>query len=218
MLNSIEPIKVFIVDDHSLFRNGLKLLLNTTLNIKVVGEAENGKEFLDVLSGFQPDIVLMDIDMPVLDGIGATREAIQRFPDLRIITLSMFGEEEYYFKMIDAGARGFLLKNSDISEVKNAILTVYEGKTYFSEELLLSVVKNIRTGTVTQKHTANLSDREIEVLQQICLGLSNLEIAEVLHISKRTVDKHRANLLEKTNSKNTANLVMYAMKHKLIQL
>jgi DNA-binding NarL/FixJ family response regulator len=214
----MDSISILIVDDHNLFRNGLKLLLNTTPNMQVIAEADNGKNFLDLLNTILPDIVLMDIDMPVMGGIEATQLAIQRFPQLKIITLSMFGEEEYYFKMIDAGARGFLIKNSDISEVRDAIRTVNEGRTYFSEDLLLNIVKNIRTVSVTQKETSMLSEREIEVLQQICLGLSNIEIADLLHISKRTVDKHRANLLEKTNSKNTANLVMYAMKHKLIEL
>jgi DNA-binding NarL/FixJ family response regulator len=214
----MDPITILIVDDHNLFRNGLKLLLNTTPNMHVIAEADNGKNFLDLLNASIPDIVLMDIDMPLMGGIEATQIALQRFPNLKIITLSMFGEEEYYFKMIDAGAKGFLIKNSDISEVRNAIRTVYEGRTYFSEELLLNIVKNIRTVSITQKETSMLSERENEVLQQICLGLSNIEIADLLHISKRTVDKHRANLLEKTNSKNTANLVMYAMKHKLIQL
>jgi DNA-binding NarL/FixJ family response regulator len=214
----MDPISILIVDDHNLFRNGLKLLLNATPNMQVIGEADNGKNFLDLLNTTIPDIVLMDIDMPVMGGIEATQLAMQRFPQLNIITLSMFGEEEYYFKMIDAGARGFLIKNSDISEVRDAIRTVYDGRTYFSEDLLLNIVKNIRTVSITQKETSMLSEREIEVLQQICLGLSNNEIADLLHISKRTVDKHRANLLEKTNSKNTANLVMYAMKHKLIEL
>jgi two-component system, NarL family, response regulator LiaR len=102
--------------------------------------------------------------------------------------------------------------------VKQAIMQVAEGRTYFSEELLLNIVKNIKTVQVSEKKETNLSEREIEVLQQICLGLSNIEIAEVLHISKRTVDKHRANLLEKTNSRNTANLVIYALKQKLIEL
>jgi DNA-binding NarL/FixJ family response regulator len=185
--------------------------------MQVVAEADNGKNFLDHLNKIMPDIVLMDIDMPVMNGIEATRIAMQKYPHLKIITLSMFGEEEYYFKMIDAGAKGFLIKNSDISEVRNAIRTVYEGKTFFSEELLLNVVKNIRTVSLPPKETETLSEREIEVLQQICFGHSNVEIADLLHISKRTVDKHRSNLLEKTNSKNTANLVMYAMKHKLIE-
>ena len=214
----MDPISIIIVDDHNLFRNGLKLLLNTTPNMHVIAEADNGRNFLELLNTIFPDIVLMDIDMPVMGGIEATQLAIQKFPQIKIITLSMFGEEEYYFKMIDAGARGFLIKNSDISEVRNAIRTVNEGRTYFSEELLVHIVKNIRSVSNTNKVTSMLSEREVEVLQQICFGLSNVQIADLLNISKRTVDKHRANLLEKTNSKNTANLVMYAMKHKLIEL
>jgi DNA-binding NarL/FixJ family response regulator len=214
-----KSIKLVIVDDHGLFRNGLKLLLNTTQLVQVVGEASNGVEFLDMLKTGIPDIVLMDIDMPVMDGIEATRRAIALYPDLKIITLSMFGEDEYYYQMIDAGVKGFLLKNSDISELKQAIQQVYAGKTYFSEELLLNMLRNIKTVSVTEKPgEVSLSDREIEVLQQICKGLSNQEIADMLHISKRTVDKHRANLLEKTNCRNTASLVMYALKNKLIEI
>jgi DNA-binding NarL/FixJ family response regulator len=214
-----KSIKLVIVDDHGLFRNGLKLLLNTTQLVQVVGEASNGVEFLELIKTNQPDIVLMDIDMPVMDGIEATRRAIALYPEMKIITLSMFGEDEYYYQMIDAGVKGFLLKNSDISELKQAIQQVHAGKTYFSEELLLSMLKNIKTVSVTDKAgEVNLSDREIEVLQQICKGLSNQEIADGLHISKRTVDKHRANLLEKTNCRNTASLVMYALKNKVIEI
>jgi DNA-binding NarL/FixJ family response regulator len=211
-------LDVIIVDDHSLFRNGLKILLTTTGQFKVVAEAENGKEFLDLLTHIQPDIVLMDIDMPVLDGIEATKEALKKYPNLKVITLSMFGEEEYYYKMIEAGVKGFLLKNSDINEVKNALITVYQGGKYFSQELLYNVVKNIRSSHKEQELSEALSEREIEVLIQICNGLSNNEIADNLHISKRTVDKHRANLLDKTNSKNTAHLVMFAIKNKLIDI
>jgi DNA-binding NarL/FixJ family response regulator len=214
-----KSIKLVIVDDHGLFRNGLKLLLNTTQLVQVVGEASNGVEFLELIKTNQPDIVLMDIDMPIMDGIEATRRAIALYPGLKIITLSMFGEDEYYYQMIDAGVKGFLLKNSDISELKQAIQQVHAGKTYFSEELLLSMLKNIKTVSVTEKAgEVSLSDREIEVLQQICKGFSNQEIADVLHISKRTVDKHRANLLEKTNCRNTASLVMYALKNKVIEI
>lgn len=211
-------LDVIIVDDHSLFRNGLKILLTTAGQFNVVAEAENGKEFLDLLPHIQPDIVLMDIDMPVLDGIEATKEALKKYPNLKVITLSMFGEEEYYYKMIEAGVKGFLLKNSDINEVKNALITVYQGGKYFSQELLYNVVKNIRSNHKEQELTEALSEREIEVLIQICNGLSNNEIADNLHISKRTVDKHRANLLDKTNSKNTAHLVMFAIKNKLIDI
>lgn len=214
----MQGIKVIIVDDHSLFRNGMKLLLSAAGNFDIIAEASNGREFLDLLPHYTPDIVLIDIDMPEMDGIEATTKALESYPAIKVICLSMYGEEEYYYKMIEAGVSGFLLKNSDINEVKGAIEAVYKGGKYFSQELLYNVVKNIKTNQVSQELIENLSDRELEVLKQICIGLSNQEIAENLHISKRTVDKHRANLLDKTNSKNTAHLVMYAIKNKLIDI
>lgn len=211
-------INIIIVDDHSLFRNGMRLLLTNAGNFNVIAEASNGNEFLKLIEKTIPDIVLMDIDMPEMDGIQATTIALEKFPKLKVICLSMYGEEEYYYKMIEAGASGFLLKNSDINEVKTAIDNVYNGRKYFSQELLYNVVKNIKSTQVSQELVENLSERELEVLKQICIGHSNHEIAETLHISKRTVDKHRANLLDKTNSKNTAHLVMYAIKNKLIDI
>jgi len=211
-------INIIIVDDHSLFRNGMKLLLSSTGNFNVMAEASNGKEFLQLLETMQPDVVLMDIDMPEMGGIEATTKAMEKNADLKIVCLSMYGEEEYYYKMIEAGVSGFLLKNSDINEVKTAITSVHEGGKFFSQELLYNVVKNIKTTQTNQELVENLSEREIEVLKQICIGLSNQEISQILHISKRTVDKHRANLLDKTNSKNTAHLVMYAIKNKLIDI
>lgn len=214
----MSSINIIIVDDHSLFRNGMKLLLSNAGNFSVMAEASNGKEFLNLLDTMMPDVVLMDINMPEMGGIEATTKALEKFADLRIICLSMYGEEEYYYKMIEAGVSGFLLKNSDINEVKMAITSVYEGGKFFSQELLYNVVKNIKTTQTNMELVENLSEREVEVLKQICIGLSNQEISEVLHISKRTVDKHRANLLDKTNSKNTAHLVMYAIKNKLIDI
>ncbi len=214
----MSEIKIIIVDDHSLFRNGLKLLLANAGNFNVIAEASNGKEFIEILDVTEADVILMDIDMPEMDGIEATTMALSKKPGLKIICLSMYGEEEYYYKMIEAGVSGFLLKNSDINEVKTAINAVVDGGKYFSQDLLYNVVKNIKSSYSHQELIDNLSDRELEVLKQICIGLSNQEIAEVLHISKRTVDKHRANLLEKTKSNNTAHLVMYAIKNKLIDL
>jgi len=196
----------------------MKLLLTNAGNINILAEASNGKEFLNLLPKQMPDIVLMDIEMPEMNGIEATIKALDNYPSLKIICLSMYGEEEYYYKMIEAGVSGFLLKNSDINEVKNAITTVFEGGKYFSQELLYNVVRNIKQTQVSQDLMDILSDRELEVLKEICIGHSNQEIAENLHISKRTVDKHRANLLDKTNSKNTAHLVMYAIKNKLIDI
>lgn len=213
----MEKTRIIIADDHQLFRNGLKILLDAFPEFEVVGEASNGKEFLKLLGDTKADIALMDINMPEMDGIEATRNAVKIDPGISIIALSMYGEEEYYYKMVDAGAKGFLLKDSDISEVKEAILTIRKGGSYFSQELLYYVIQKIKHRE-TEKKSANLSKREREILLKICEGLSNQEIAESLFISKRTVDKHRANLLGKTNSKNTASLILFALRNKLIEL
>lgn len=213
----MEKIKIIIADDHQLFRNGLKILLSGFPEFEIAGEASNGLDFLEIIKNTSADVALMDINMPEMDGIEATRRGLKINPDLCIIALSMYGEEEYYYKMVDAGAKGFLLKDSDISEVKEAILTVRKGGSYFSQELLYHVIQKIKHRENESK-TANLSKREKEILFKICEGLSNQEIAENLFISKRTVDKHRANLLGKTNSKNTASLILFAIRNKLIEI
>lgn len=213
----MEKIRIIIADDHQLFRNGLKLLLNSFTEFEVTGEASNGEEFLGLLHTIPVDIALMDISMPEMDGIEATRKGLKIKPSLNIIALSMYGEDEYYYKMVDAGAKGFLLKDSDISEVREAIITVMKGGSYFSQELLYHVIQKIKMREQETK-SAILSKREKEILLKICEGMSNQEIAETLFISKRTVDKHRANLLGKTNSKNTASLILYAIRNKLIEI
>lgn len=213
----MEKIRIIIADDHQLFRNGLKILLGAFPEFDIVGEASNGEEFIRIIKNTKADVALMDINMPEMDGIEATRRGVRICPDINIIALSMYGEEEYYYKMVDAGAKGFLLKDSDISEVKEAIITVKKGGSYFSQELLYHVIQKIKHRESESK-SANLSKREKEILLKICEGLSNQEIAENLFISKRTVDKHRANLLGKTNSKNTASLILFAIKNKLIEI
>jgi len=213
----MEKTRIIITDDHQLFRNGLKILLNAFSDFEVTGEASNGDEFLNLIRESPADVALMDINMPEMDGIEATRKALKICPAIDIIALSMYGEEEYYYKMVDAGAKGFILKDSDISEVREAILTVRKGGSFFSQELLYHVIQKIKHRENESK-TASLSRREKEILLKICEGLSNQEIAETLFISKRTVDKHRANLLGKTNSKNTASLILFAIRHKLIEI
>jgi len=212
------PHKIMLVDDHTLFRNGLRILLNNLKEYKVTAEAANGREFIDLLETQAPDLVLLDIDMPVMDGIEAARLALEKLPDLKIITLSMYGEEDYYYKMVDAGVKGFLLKNSDINEVKGALQAVLEGGTYFSSELLKNLVNSLRSKSQHHEKQNVLSERETEILILICQGFSNQEIADQLYISKRTVDKHRSNILEKSESKNTAQLVMYAIKNQLVEI
>jgi DNA-binding NarL/FixJ family response regulator len=218
MANKQPKRNVIIVDDHTLFRNGLRILLNTLEDYQVVAEAANGKQFLDLLEDSVPDLVLLDINMPVMDGIEAATIAQKLYPGLKIITLSMYGEEDYYYKMVNAGVKGFVLKNSDIKEVKSALDVVYEGGSFFSSELLQNLVNSLKSSSKSKESHAELSEREMEILILICQGLSNQEIGDKLFISKRTVDKHRANILEKSESKNTAQLVVYAIKNKLVEL
>ena len=212
-----ENLHVHIVDDHSLFREGLHFLLSKCDFISEIEESENGKVFLEKIQTNVPDVVLMDIEMPEIDGVEASRRAIEKYPDLKIITLSMYSEEEYYTKMIDVGVRGFLLKNSQFEDVQKAILEVSEGNNYFSPEILDRIISNMYTKK-TQKPALDLTEREIEVLYNICKALSNQEIADLLFISKRTVDKHRENLLLKTEAKNTAGLVVFAIKNGIFEI
>ena len=208
--------KIVLVDDHSLFRNGLRGLLERCAGCRVVGEAASGEEFLAMLSGLETDVVFMDFAMPGLDGAQTTERALAQRPDLKIITLSMFGEESYYSRMVEAGARGFLLKDSDIGDVIEAIDAVMSGGSYFSPQLLSSLTGRMRTRDDVPDE--QLSVREREILVAVCRGLSNQEIADELFISKRTVDKHRANILEKTGCKNTASLVVYAIRNGIVEI
>ena len=211
----MKGVKIVLVDDHALFRNGLKGLISMREGYEVVAEAGDGGEFLDMLPTLKADVVFMDISMPNVGGEEATRKALSLYPDLKIVTLSMFGEESYYTRMVEAGAKGFLLKDSSIEEVFDAIDTVAAGGDYFSQRLLSSMSNRLRG---TELSSGELSSREIEILLAICRGLSNQEIAEELFISKRTVDAHRANILEKTGCKNTASLVVYAIRNQLVEL
>lgn len=215
----MEKIKIYLVDDHLIFREGLKNLIEIEGVGNVVGEASNGKQFIEDLEHLTPDLILMDISMPVMNGIEATKLAIEKYPELKIVALSMNGDEEYYYKMIDAGVKGFLLKDSGIKEIEQAIVNVVSGDSYFSNELLRRIITNIKK--VEGKNTDEidgLTKREIEVLREICNGLTNDEIAEKLFISNQTVKGHRSNILSKTNCKNSASLVMYAIKNKIVEI
>ena len=217
---SSQKLKIYIVDDHKLFREGLKLLLSNQEFVRHIYEASNGKEFIENLSFVDCDIVLMDIEMPEMNGIEATGAALRVKPGLKVIVLSMYGDEQYYYKMVDAGVKGFVLKNSGIEKVIEAIHRVAAGENYFSEELLVNILNHMREGGKPEPEVPDneISGRELEILYHVCLGLSNQEIADKLFISKRTVDKHRANLLSKTGCRNTAALVMYAIKNKMINI
>lgn len=212
-------VKIALVDDHTLFRTGLAGLLSQHPGYEVVADVGSGEEFLAILPTIDVDVVFMDISMPGIDGSETTRRALAERPELRIITLSMYGDEHFYTLMVESGASGFLLKDSDIEEVHAAIDTAMNGDSYFSEALLQSLTRNMsRLATTVSNDEDALSEREIGILVEVCRGLSNQEIADKLFISKRTVDKHRANILEKTGCKNTANLVVYAIKNHLVEI
>lgn len=211
--------EIIIVDDHLIFRQGLKSLITSENIASVVGEASNGKEFLQLLTHLKPDLVLMDIDMPHMNGMEATQKALEIIPDLKIIAFTMFGDEEYYYKMIDLGVKGFILKSSGINELEKAISEVMIGESYFSNEVLRKIISNLgRKNNSKQNENASLTTRELEVLQQICLGLNNEEIAQKLFISPKTIKSHRSNLLEKTGCKNTPALILLAIKNKWVEL
>ena len=211
--------QIIIVDDHLIFRQGLKSLITTENIATVIGEASNGKEFLELLSQLKPDLVLMDIDMPHMNGMVATQKALEMMPDLKIIAFTMFGDEEYYYKMIDLGVKGFILKSSGINELEKAIRDVMEGESYFSNEVLRKIISNLgRKNAGKSTDNTSLTTREREVLQLICLGLNNEEIAIKLFISPMTIKSHRSNLLEKTGCKNTPSLILFAIKNKMVDL
>lgn len=217
-------IRIALVDDHSLFRKGLKVLLSSRPDFTIVADVGSGEEFLSVLMQSQPDVVFMDYAMPEMNGAETTRRALEMFPDMKVITLSMFGDNAYYSDMMSSGAKGFLLKDSEFNEVVEAVETVYGGGTYFSASLLESLSHSMRSTGVVGNVSDDiaeadiLSEREVEVLVAICQGLSTQEIADKLFISKRTVDKHRANILEKSGCKNTASLVVYAIRNGFVEI
>jgi len=210
---------IIIADDHLILRQGIKSLLTAENIAKVIGEASNGKELLELLKKHKPDIVIMDIDMPHMNGMEATQKALEMIPELKIIAFTMFGDEEYYYKMIDLGVKGFILKSSGIAELENAINEVMLGESYFSPEVLRKIISSMgRVKQVKNSLNVEFTSREIEVLQQICLGLNNEEIAEKLFISPKTIKSHRSNLLGKTGCKNTPTLMLYALKNNIVQI
>jgi len=214
-----EIINIVIVDDHTIFRDGLKSLLSQVTNFHIQGEAETGRDFLNILKNTKPDVVLMDISMPEMDGVEATEKALLKYPNLKIIALSSYSDHIYYYKMIKAGVQGFVLKKSGTEELQEAISNVYNGENYFPQDILKKLIFKLgNTGIDSTSNSVSLSKRETEVLQLICKGFTNNEIADKLHISPKTVDNHRTKLLSKTNTKNSAHLVMFAIKHHLVEV
>jgi DNA-binding NarL/FixJ family response regulator len=205
-------VNILLVDDHQIVVNGLKSLLAQKPEYLVKGEALNGAEALAVLAVLKIDLVLMDIDMPVMNGIEATKEIKKQFPEVKIIMLTMHDEKAMIKSMLDLGADGYLLKNSSLSELDSAIQSVYLGKQFLSDDVnsALMAPDIDKSGALSE-----LTDREIEIIKLIAEGMSNKEIGDKLFISHRTVDTHRTNLMNKLGLHNVAGIVRFAISNGL---
>ncbi|GGZ74789.1 response regulator [Algibacter mikhailovii] len=212
-------IKLFLVDDHKMIREGLKNFLGDHPDFEIVAEAENGEDCLNQLRDIAVDIVLTDLNMPIMDGLELIKTLKIDHPNIKIIALTMMGESQHIKQMLAEGALGYLLKNCSEEELIQAIKSVYEGNTYYSPEVTNIILNNIRKikpiSTSKVVTEMPLTEREKEVLHLILKEQSNKEIAEQLFVSVRTVDAHKRNLLDKTGSKNVAGLVLYAIERQL---
>lgn len=218
----MERVKILIVDDHPMIRLGIRSILNNVEHLNVADEANNGKEALDKLANEQFDLVIMDIKMPEMNGIEATEEIVKRHPNTKVLAISMFDEQRYIVKMLQAGAMGYVLKNTGKNEMVSAINSVMAGESYFSQEVSTIMMSQFMTRggfapSSEAKHDVSLTKRETEIIRMIAEELTNAEIAERLGISSRTVDTHRRNLLQKLDVKNTAGLVKFAIQNNLLE-
>lgn len=210
-----DKLKIAIVDDHEMFRSGIHLILSESKKWEIIYEAQNGCDFLEKCKILVPDLILLDISMPQMDGYETAKQALKLYPDMHIIVLSMLSEEDYYYKMIEAGVNGFVLKNSGIDELTRAIEEVSIGNNYFAQDLLKKIVMKINASEIDKQ--LKLSDKEQDILQHICNGYTNKEIAEKLFLSVKSIEKYRTGLLHKTDTRNSAHLVKYALLNKLIE-
>ncbi|MCW3786017.1 response regulator [Plebeiibacterium sediminum] len=215
-------LKIVLVEDLDLIREGITVLISQIKDFEIVNIFKNGQEFVDHLDELDCDIVITDIDMPVLDGISATKIATARRPEMKIIALSMYNDTKYYYELITAGAKGFVLKQSSVEELEKAIRLVNEGKSFFSEQLLYNVIVNMQNieQTLVKEKTEllKLTEKEIELLQLICKGLSNKELAEQLFLSVKTIESNKAKLMRKTGAKNNAALIIWAIKNRVVDI
>jgi DNA-binding NarL/FixJ family response regulator len=212
-------IRLVIADDHEIFRDGLSLMLSKQQDMLLVGQAQDGRELISLVNAVMPDVIMTDVKMPVMDGIEATRSLLAQHPDLKIIALSMFDEENLIVDMLEAGAKGYLLKNADKQEILDAIHSVYEDKNYYchhTSSRLASLISKSRFNPYRKREPIIFTEREIEIIRLICQQLTAQEIADKLYLSKRTVEGHRTKILEKMNVKNTAGVVIYALKHRIV--
>lgn len=217
----MEKINVFVVDDHQIFLDGIVSLLTDEPDIRISGTAHNGKQALEKIKTSKTDVVLMDINMPVMDGIEATKHLRQSNPDVRILMLTMYNEPRFIKESLEIGAKGYVLKNISKDDLVKAIHTVYQDKPYLDNEAQEKLINSISSKEEEDMRdydelAAQITQRELEILQLIALGLTSQDIANKLFISKNTVETHRKNMLAKLNVNNTAALLKIAYKKGLV--
>jgi DNA-binding NarL/FixJ family response regulator len=212
-------IRVLVVDDHAILRDGIRSLLENQEDIIVVGEAENGADAIEFINKVQPDIVLMDISMPKINGLEATRIIKQQFPGVKVLILTQHDSREYISPALQAGAAGYVLKRSGRREMLNALYQVYEQGAYLPSSVTMEFLQDYSTaGTNHRNENPHLTDRECQVLRMISEGKSNKEIAGDFGISPKTVSVHRTNIMTKFKVKNTVELIRYATNNHLIDV
>jgi len=215
-----EPIKVAIADDHVLFRAGVKSALSIHKDIKMIAEADNGMQLLNVLKHVQPDVILLDIQMPIMDGINTLPEIKKLYPEIKVIMLTMHNDHSMISKLMELGANSYLTKNSDSEIIYQAVKTVHEQEYYFNQltnKALIDGLRVKRQAEASLPVDAKLSDKEIAILRMICEEKSTKEIADLVELSPRTVEAIRDKLKVKTGAKSLAGLVMYAVKSGIIE-
>ena len=213
-----DQIRVLIADDHTIVRSGVRMLLEAEADIEVVGEALDGREALNLAESLQPDVVLMDITMPEMDGLEATKQLKKRFPHINILVLTMHRSDEYFFEMLKAGASGYILKGAKTSELINAVRIVQQGEVFLYPTMTQKLVKGyLQLAEWENEGEPSLSPREKEIFRLLAEGYSNKEIADKLVISPSTVHSHRGNLMDKLGLSNRRELIQYARKRGLIQ-
>lgn len=217
----MKKIKVLIVDDHTLVRQGIRTLLGLTADIEVVGEAADGQEAIEKVKQFGPDVVLMDLAMPDMGGLEATRRIRREYPATQVLAVTQYDDSEYVIPVIEAGARGFVTKMASHLELSAAIQAVYKGESYLSSSAAAALIEvcQLKTGPEVEKDSYNLlTDRERETLKLIAEGHTSREIANKLYVSSKTVEWYKANLMKKLAIHNTAGLIKYAIRKRIVTL
>ncbi len=214
----MEPIRVMIADDHSLIREGLRQLLEFDGSIKIVGEASNGEECLNKLEEFNPEVLLLDINMPEKNGIDVLKQMKADQSQIRVLILTVHNELEYLISAVDIGVDGYILKDSESSELKKAIRVVRDGESYIQPKLIPAMNNQLINRDADKDKIASLTNRELEVLVQVANGMFNKEIATSLNISERTVKNHISNIFKKIDVSDRTQAAVFAIKNNIIKL